>query len=59
MIFAGFTHDPAARLAAELVARAPAGLQRVFFSDDGSTAVEVAVKIALQYWQQSRRAAAA
>jgi adenosylmethionine-8-amino-7-oxononanoate aminotransferase len=51
VIFAGFTHEPGARLAAELIARAPAGLQRVFFSDDGSTAVEVAVKIALQYWQ--------
>jgi adenosylmethionine---8-amino-7-oxononanoate aminotransferase len=38
------------RLASELVARAPAGLSRVFYSDDGSTAVEVAVKIALQYW---------
>ncbi|MFI5228953.1 MAG: adenosylmethionine--8-amino-7-oxononanoate transaminase [Gemmatimonadales bacterium] len=50
VIFAGFTHEPAARLAAELVARAPHGLERVFFSDDGSTAVEVAVKIALQYW---------
>ncbi len=50
VIFAGFTHEPAARLASELVARAPAGLSRVFFSDDGSTAVEVATKIALQYW---------
>jgi adenosylmethionine-8-amino-7-oxononanoate aminotransferase len=49
VIFAGFTHEPAARLAAELIHRAPAPLQRVFFSDDGSTAVEVAVKIALQY----------
>jgi len=49
VIFAGFTHEPAARLAAELIQRAPAGLQRVFYSDDGSTAVEVAVKIALQY----------
>jgi adenosylmethionine-8-amino-7-oxononanoate aminotransferase len=49
VIFAGFTHEPAARLAAELIQRAPAGLQRVFFSDDGSTAVEVAVKVALQY----------
>ena len=37
--FAGLTHEPAARLAAELVALAPAGLTRVFFSDDGSTAV--------------------
>jgi adenosylmethionine---8-amino-7-oxononanoate aminotransferase len=51
VIFAGFTHEPGARLAAELIARAPAGLRRVFFSDDGSTAVEAAVKIALQYWQ--------
>ncbi|HTE48048.1 MAG TPA: adenosylmethionine--8-amino-7-oxononanoate transaminase [Gemmatimonadaceae bacterium] len=51
VIFAGFTHEPAARLASELVARAPAGLSRVFFSDNGSTAIEVAIKIALQYWQ--------
>ena len=50
VIFAGFTHEPAARLAAALSARAPRGLERVFFSDDGSTAVEVAVKIAFQYW---------
>ena len=50
VIFAGFTHEPAARLASDLLARAPVGLDRVFFSDDGSTAVEVAVKIALQYW---------
>jgi len=50
VIFAGFTHEPAARFAAELVERAPVGLERVFFSDDGSTAVEAAVKIALQYW---------
>jgi adenosylmethionine-8-amino-7-oxononanoate aminotransferase len=51
VIFAGFTHEPAARLAKELIARVPKGLERVFFSDDGSTAVEVSVKIALQYWQ--------
>jgi adenosylmethionine---8-amino-7-oxononanoate aminotransferase len=49
VIFAGFTHEPAARLAEQLVAIAPTGLQRVFYSDDGSTAVEVAVKMALQY----------
>lgn len=47
---AGITHEPAASLAAELVARAPRGLSHVFYSDDGSTAVEVAVKIALQHW---------
>jgi adenosylmethionine---8-amino-7-oxononanoate aminotransferase len=50
VIFAGFTHEPAAALAAELVARLPAGLTRVFYSDNGSTAVEVALKLALQYW---------
>jgi adenosylmethionine-8-amino-7-oxononanoate aminotransferase len=50
VIFAGFTHEPAARLAAELVARLPPPITRVFFSDNGSTAVEVAVKLALQYW---------
>lgn len=58
VIFAGFMHEPAARLAAGLVKRAPRGLDRVFYSDDGSTAVEVAVKVALQYWQnrgESRR----
>ena len=51
VIFAGFTHEPAARLAAELVERLPGGLNRIFFSDNGSTAVEVAIKMALQYWQ--------
>lgn len=50
VIFAGCTHEPAARLAAELSARLPPGLTRVFFSDDGSTAVEVALKMALQAW---------
>jgi adenosylmethionine-8-amino-7-oxononanoate aminotransferase len=50
VIFAGMTHEPAARLALELVRRAPAGLDRVFFSDNGSTAVEVAVKMAVQFW---------
>ena len=61
VIFAGFTHEPAARLADELVARLPQGLTRVFFSDDGSTAVEVALKIALQYWRNrgTRRPAVA
>jgi adenosylmethionine-8-amino-7-oxononanoate aminotransferase len=50
---AGVTHQPAAELAAELVRSAPPGLGRVFFSDDGSTAVEVAIKLALQYWFQN------
>jgi adenosylmethionine-8-amino-7-oxononanoate aminotransferase len=51
VIFAGFSHEPAARLAGELVQRLPAGLTRIFYSDDGSTAVEVAVKLALQHAQ--------
>lgn len=51
VIFAGFTHEPAARLAAELVGVLPDGLERVFYSDDGSTAVEVAIKIAIQSWR--------
>ena len=50
VIFAGFTHQPAVQLARELVQRLPEGLTRVFFSDNGSTAVEVALKMALQYW---------
>jgi adenosylmethionine-8-amino-7-oxononanoate aminotransferase len=51
--FAAATHEPAARLAAELAELAPEGLERVFYSDNGSTAVEVALKIAFQYWQQN------
>ncbi len=49
----GLSNPPAIRLARELVRLAPPGLARVFFSDDGSTAVEVALKMAVQYWQQS------
>jgi adenosylmethionine-8-amino-7-oxononanoate aminotransferase len=52
---AGITHEPIARLAAEMCQVAPAGLERVFFSDDGSTAVEVAVKMCLKYWHQNGR----
>ncbi len=52
---AGVTHEPAARLADELLAVAPRGLARVFYSDDGSTAVEVALKLSLQLWQQEGR----
>jgi len=47
IIFAGLTHEPAERLASELVGLAPPGLAHVFFSDSGSTAVEVALKMAL------------
>jgi adenosylmethionine-8-amino-7-oxononanoate aminotransferase len=53
----GIAHEPSAALAAELVRVAPAGLPRVFFSDNGSTSVEVALKLALQYWAQNGRPA--
>lgn len=52
-IFAGFTHEPAVELASRLCARAPGDLSRVFFADNGSAAVEVALKMSFQYWQQS------
>lgn len=52
VMFAGFTHAPAAELASALVTRLPAGLSRVFFSDDGSTAIEAALKLAIQWWRQ-------
>jgi len=57
VVLAGVTHEPAARLAAELSARAPGKLPHVFFSDDGSTAVETALKLAAQYWTQNGRPA--
>ena len=50
LIFAGWTHEPAESLAAELIRITPAPLTRVFFSDSGSTSVEVALKMALGYW---------
>src|SRR4051795_3114263 len=48
----GLSHPPAVELAARLVDLAPAGLERVFFSDNGSTACEVALKMAYQWWAQ-------
>jgi len=59
VMFAGFTHRPAVELAERLLQVLPAGLARVFYSDNGSTAVEVALKLALQYWRnrgEDRRA---
>jgi adenosylmethionine-8-amino-7-oxononanoate aminotransferase len=51
VIFAGATHQPAVDLAERLVGVLPRGLTRIFYSDNGSTAVEVAVKLAVQYWR--------
>ncbi len=51
VMFAGFTHKGAIRLAEKLVSIAPGGLAKVFFSDDGSTAVETALKLSFQYWR--------
>ena len=52
VLFAGATHEPAVRLAERLVEVTPRGLDRVFYSDNGSTAVEVALKMVLQRWQR-------
>jgi adenosylmethionine-8-amino-7-oxononanoate aminotransferase len=53
--FLGLTHEPAIRLAEKLVAIMPPGLTRVFYSDNGSTSVEIALKMAYQYWQQAEK----
>lgn len=56
VMFAGFTHEPAVTLAQKLVAITPEGLNKVFFSDSGSVAVEVALKMAIQYWHSKGQA---
>lgn len=53
-IFGSCTHEPAVQLAEKLLARIPAKHSSVFYSDDGSTAVEVALKLALQFWLNRR-----
>jgi len=50
-IFAGFTHEPAVALAERLLAILPGNQKKIFYSDNGSTAVEVAIKMSLQYWE--------
>ncbi len=55
VIFAGFSHQPAIELAEQLVALTPAGLDRVFLTDNGSSAVEIALKMSFHYWQNVGR----
>ncbi len=50
VIFAGFTHEPAVRLAERLLPLLPGNFTRIFYSDNGSTATEVALKMSIQYW---------
>lgn len=53
VMFGGLSHEPAFTLAERLVKMTPAGLERVFFADSGSVSVEIALKMALQYWRNS------
>jgi adenosylmethionine-8-amino-7-oxononanoate aminotransferase len=55
VLFAGFSHEPAEELALRLGKIVPAPLRHIFFSDDGSTAVEVALKLSVQYWRNCGR----
>jgi adenosylmethionine-8-amino-7-oxononanoate aminotransferase len=56
VMFAGLVHEPALRLAQRLAALLPGDLERVFFTESGSVAVEVALKMAVQYWRNKGRA---
>ncbi len=53
VIFAGMTHEPALKLAEELVRVTPEGLNRVFYGDNGSSAIEVALKMSFHYWRNT------
>jgi adenosylmethionine-8-amino-7-oxononanoate aminotransferase len=55
VMFAGLVHEPALRLARRLAALLPGDLERVFFTESGSVAVEVALKMAIQYWRNKGR----
>src|SRR5439155_8405162 len=55
VIFAGFTHEPAEELSSRLGAILPRSLDRLFYSDNGSTAVEIALKMAVQFWKNKGR----
>src|SRR6202035_1877692 len=55
VILAGFTHEPVIALSEALTALAPAGLTRCFYADNGSAAIEVALKMSFHYWQNQGR----
>ena len=57
VMLAGFTHEPAVKLAEKLCAIAPKGLTRCFYSDNGSSALEVALKMSFHYWQNAGKSA--
>lgn len=55
VIFAGFTHEPAIRISQRVLSILPDNQVKIFYSDNGSTAVEVAIKMALQYWHNNNQ----
>ena len=57
VIFAGFSHEPGIRLAERLVAMTPKKLERVFYGDNGSSAVEIALKMSFHYWKNKGKSA--